>query len=92
MIHFPLFKALTPRKPNVIKGLSLRFTTAETAPMETPMSQRELMFVEAEARIQSAAAYARLCATKHGTNAPETKAAAARTLRFIGIYRQVREG
>ncbi len=54
------------------------------------MSQRETLFIEAEARIQSAAAYARLCAQKHGADALETKIAAARTLRFIAIYRQVR--
>ncbi|WP_158808445.1 hypothetical protein [Beijerinckia sp. L45] len=53
------------------------------------MTQKQLLFVEAEARIQSAAAYARFCVGKYGVDAPETKAAAARALRFIGIYRQV---
>lgn len=58
---------------------------------ETVMIQKPALLIEAEARIQSAAAYARFCAEKYGTDAPETKAAAARTLRFIGIYRQVQE-
>ena len=54
------------------------------------MTQQQLLFAEAEARIQSAAAYARFCAEKYGADAPETKAAAARALRFIGILRQVK--
>jgi hypothetical protein len=54
------------------------------------MSQKEALFIEAVARIQSAAAYARLCVQKHGADALETKIAAARALRFIAIYRQAR--
>jgi hypothetical protein len=57
---------------------------------ENAMTQKQLLFIETEARIQSAAAYARFCAERYGTGAPETKAAAARTLRFIGIYRQAK--
>ena len=54
------------------------------------MTQQQPLFIEAEARVQSAAAYARFCAGKYGADAPETKAAAARALRFISVLRQVK--